>query len=325
MTSSAGHNTTACFPASSGFQAFWVFTAALLACLALTLMTDTFASERNLFNVARNFAFVAIIAIGMTAVIASGGIDLSVGSSVVLSAMVISVAMSSGLPFWISAILALGAALAVGLFNGILIAYAGMPAFVVTLGTLSAARSLAMVLSDNKMIWEFGPDHDILLWIGGGSTFGLPHPLYVLTILTIVMSLAFKWTRWGQHLFAIGSNENAAILTGIPVKPTQGQHLHVLRLHRRIGRHPDGRLARQRHHQSRPGNGTHGHCRRRHWRRQPCRWRGDSIGAVVGALLIEVIRNSLILLGISTFWQGMFIGTFIIVAVAFDRFRNFRS
>jgi ribose transport system permease protein len=105
--------------------AFWVFTAALLACLALTLMTDTFASERNLFNVARNFAFVAIIAIGMTAVIASGGIDLSVGSSVVLSAMVISVAMSSGLPFWISAILALGAALAVGLFNGILIAYAG--------------------------------------------------------------------------------------------------------------------------------------------------------------------------------------------------------
>jgi ribose transport system permease protein len=305
--------------------AFWVFTAALLACLALTLMTDTFASERNLFNVARNFAFVAIIAIGMTAVIASGGIDLSVGSSVVLSAMVISVAMSSGLPFWISAILALGAALAVGLFNGILIAYAGMPAFVVTLGTLSAARSLAMVLSDNKMIWEFGPDHDILLWIGGGSTFGLPHPLYVLTILTIVMSLAFKWTRWGQHLFAIGSNENAAILTGIAVKPLKvsiymfsaftaglagilmagwlgsvttnlGQAMELTVIAAAVigGANLAG------------GEGT-------------------AFGAVVGALLIEVIRNSLILLGISTFWQGMFIGTFIIVAVAFDRFRNFRS
>ena len=305
--------------------AFWVFTAAVLACLALTLMTDTFASERNLFNVARNFAFVAIIAIGMTAVIASGGIDLSVGSSVVLSAMVISVAMSSGLPFWISAILALGAALAVGLFNGILIAYAGMPAFVVTLGTLSAARSLAMVLSDNKMIWEFGPDHDILLWIGGGSTFGLPHPLYVLTVLTIVMSLAFKWTRWGQHLFAIGSNENAAILTGIPVKRLKvsiymfsaftaglagilmagwlgsvttnlGQAMELTVIAAAVigGANLAG------------GEGT-------------------AFGAVVGALLIEVIRNSLILLGISTFWQGMFIGTFIIVAVAFDRFRNFRS
>lgn len=308
-----------------GLQVFWVFTAAVLACLALTLLTDTFASERNLFNVARNFAFVAIIAIGMTAVIASGGIDLSVGSLVVLSAMVISVAMSGGLPFWISAVLALGAALLVGLLNGILIAYAGMPAFVVTLGTLSAARSLAMVLSDNKMIWEFGPDHDILLWVGGGSTFGLPHPLYVLAALTIVMSLAFKWTRWGQHLFAIGSNENAAVLTGIAVKPLKvsiymfsaftaglagilmagwlgsvttnlGQAMELTVIAAAVigGANLAG------------GEGT-------------------AFGAVVGALLIEVIRNSLILLGISTFWQGMFIGTFIIVAVAFDRFRNFRS
>ncbi|MBU4531990.1 MAG: ABC transporter permease [Hoeflea sp.] len=306
-------------------QVFWVLTAAVLACLALTILTDTFASERNLFNVARNFAFVAIIAIGMTAVIASGGIDLSVGSSVVLSAMVISVAMASGLPFWFSVLLALGAALLVGLLNGVLIAYAGMPAFVVTLGTLSATRSLAMVLSDNKMIWQFGPDHDILLWVGGGSTFGLPHPLFVLTVLTIVMSLAFKWSRWGQHLFAIGGNENAAVLTGIPVKRLKvsiymfsaftaglagilmagwlgsvttnlGQAMELTVIAAAVigGANLAG------------GEGT-------------------ALGAVVGALLIEVIRNSLILLGISTFWQGMFIGTFIIVAVAFDRFRNFRS
>ena len=203
----------------TGLPVFWVFLAAVLACLSLTLLTDTFATSRNLFNVTRNFAFVAIIAIGMTAVIASGGIDLSVGSTVVLTAMVISVLMSGGMSFALAAALALGAALAVGFVNGILIAYVGMPPFVVTLGMLSAARSLAMVLSNNKMIWEFGPDHDILLWVGGGSTFGLPHPLYVLTVLTIVMSLAFKWTHWGQHLFAIGSNENAAVLTGIAVKP----------------------------------------------------------------------------------------------------------
>lgn len=305
-----------------GHQVFWVFSAAILACLALTLLTDTFASERNLFNVARNFTFVAIIAIGMTAVIASGGIDLSVGSSVVLSAMVISVAMSSGLTFWLSAVLALGAALMVGLVNGILIAYAGMPAFVVTLGTLSGARSLAMVLSDNKMIWEFGPDHDTLLWVGGGSTFGLPHPLFALVGLAIIMSLVFQWTRWGQYVFAIGGNENAAILTGIPVKPLKvsiymlsaftagltgilmagwlgsvttnlGQAMELTVIAAAVigGANLAG-------------------------------GEGNVLGAVVGALLIEVIRNSLILLGISTFWQGTFIGTFIIVAVAFDRFRN---
>ncbi|WP_448427689.1 ABC transporter permease [Martelella sp. FOR1707] len=306
-------------------QLFWVFIAAIAACLALSLMTDTFASERNLFNVARNFAFVGVIAIGMTVVIASGGIDLSVGSSVVLSAMVISVLMAGGMSFWLAAPMAIGAALLVGLVNGVLIAYGGMPPFVITLGTLSAARSLAMVLSDNKMIWEFGPDHDLLLWIGGGSTLGIPHPLYALALLTLVMSLTLKWTRWGQHVYAIGSNESAVRLTGIPVKRLKvsiymfsaftagvagilmagwlgsvttnlGQALELTVIAAAVigGANLAG------------GEGT-------------------AIGAVVGALLIEVIRNSLILLGISTFWQGMFIGTFIIIAVAFDRIRHFRS
>lgn len=306
-------------------QLFWVFVAAVVACVALTLLTDTFATERNLFNVARNFAFVGIIAIGMTTVIASGGIDLSVGSSVVLSAMVISVLMAGGMGFWLAATLSLGAALLVGVLNGVLIAYGGMPAFVVTLGTLSGVRSLAMVLSDNKMMWEFGPDHGLLLWIGGGSTLGIPHPLYALALVAVIVSLAFKWTRWGQYVFAIGGNENAALLTGIPVKRLKvsiymfsaftsglagilmagwlgsvttnlGQAMELTVIAAAVigGANLAG------------GEGT-------------------AIGAVLGALLIEVIRNSMILLGISTFWQGMFIGTFIIVAVAFDRIRHFRS
>lgn len=310
---------------AANLQVFWVFLAAVLACLALTYMTDAFATERNIFNVARNFAFVGIIAIGMTAVIASGGIDLSVGSTVVLTAMVISVLMAAGMHFWLAAILALAAALFVGFVNGVLIAYAGMPSFVVTLGMLSAARSAAMVLSNNKMIWEFGPDHNLLLWVGGGSTFGLPHPLFVLLVLAAVMTIAFRWSRWGQYLFAIGGNEQAATLTGIPVKALKvsiymfsaftagvagilmagwlgsvttnlGQAMELTVIAAAVigGANLAG------------GEGT-------------------ALGAVVGALLIEVIRNSLILLGISTFWQGMFIGTFIVIAVAFDRLRHLRS
>lgn len=308
-----------------GKQVFWVFMAALLACVALTIATDTFATPRNLFNVTRNFAFIGLIAIGMTAVILSGGIDLSVGSTVVVSAMVISVMMSAGNPFWLSAIVALMAALTVGFVNGVLIAYLGMPPFVVTLGMLSAARSLAMVLSDNKMIWEFGPDHDLLLWMGGGSTFGVPHPLFALVFLTIVMSIVFRWTKWGQYLFAIGGNEQAAILTGISVRNIKvsvymfsaftagvsgilmagwlgsvttnlGQAMELTVIAAAVigGANLAG------------GEGT-------------------AVGAAIGALLIEVIRNSLILLGISTFWQGAFIGSFIIIAVAFDRIRNMRA
>jgi ribose transport system permease protein len=309
----------------AGLQTFWVFVAAVVACLTLSMLSDSFATDRNLFNVARNFAFVAIIAIGMTTVIASGGIDLSVGSTVVLTAMVISVNMAAGHSFVFSAILALGAAMAVGFVNGILIAYAGMPAFVVTLGTLSGARSLAMVLSNNKMIWEFGPDHDILLSVGGGSTLGLPHPLYVMLLLTVAVTVLLRWTRWGQYVLPIGGNESAANLTGIPVKPLkvsiymfsaftaglagilmagwlgivttnlgQGMELTVIAAAVIGGANLAG-------------------------------GEGSAIGAVVGALLIEVIRNSLILLGISTFWQGMFICCFIIVAVGFDRIRRLSS
>ncbi len=308
-----------------GLQVFWVFLAALLACLALTVITDTFATERNIFNVTRNFAFVAIIAIGMTTVIASGGIDLSVGASVVLSAVVIGATMEAGYPIWAAGMFALGAALLVGLVNGFLIAYVGMPPFVVTLGMLSFARSMALVLSNNKMIYQFGPDHEVLLWLGGGSTFGLPHPLIVLVVLAVIMGFVFKWTRWGQHVFAIGGNEKAAVLTGIPVRGMKvsvymfsaftagiagilmvgwlgsvttnlgtAMELTVIAAAVIGGANLAG------------GEGT-------------------VFGAVVGALLIEVIRNSLILLGISTFWQGAFIGSFIVIAVGFDRIRRLRG
>ena len=118
-------------------QTFWVFFAAVVACVALSLATDTFATERNLFNVTRNFAFVGIVAIGMTAVIITAGIDLSVGSVVVLAGMVAGMTMNAGWSIWIGATLAIATALLVGFVNGVLIAYVGMPPFVVTLGMLS--------------------------------------------------------------------------------------------------------------------------------------------------------------------------------------------
>jgi ribose transport system permease protein len=306
-------------------QTFWVFLAAVLACLALTLATDTFATERNLFNVTRNFAFVGIVALGMTAVIITAGIDLSVGSVVVLSGMVAGMTMAAGYSIWIAAALAIGAALLVGFVNGVLIAYVKMPPFVVTLGMLSLARSLAMVLSDNKMVYQFGPDHAKLLWLGGGSILGVPNPLIVLAILALITGFAFNWTAWGRHVFAIGGNEQAATLTGVPVARIkisvymfasltagitgvlevgwlggvttnlgQGMELSVIAAAVIGGANLAGGI-------------------------------GTAFGAVVGAALIEVIRNSLILLGISTFWQGAFVGSFIILAVMFDRIRASRS
>jgi len=296
----------------------------------MTLASDVFATQQNLFNVTRNFAFVAIIAVGMTAVIVTGGIDLSVGAVLVLSGMVIGMAMNDGMSIWLAVPLALGAALLVGAINGVLIAYVGVPSFVVTLGMLSIARSLAMVLSENRMVYEFGSDQPKLLWLGGGSidlwlpgvdTVQIPNPVIILIAMTAVTAFAFRWVRWGRYLFAIGGNEKAATATGVPVKRVkvsvymfcslcagiagilevgwlgtittslgQGMELSVIAASVIGGANLSGGV-------------------------------GTAFGAVVGAALIEVIRNSLILLGISTFWQGTFVGTFIIVAVLFDRLR----
>ncbi|MFL6664714.1 MAG: ABC transporter permease [Rhizobacter sp.] len=315
----------------AGQQTFWVSLAAVVAFVVLTFASDVFATQQNLFNVTRNFAFVAIIAIGMTAVIITGGIDLSVGAVLVLSGMVIGMTMHAGTSIWVAVPLALGTALAVGAINGVMIAYVRVPPFVVTLGMLSIARSLAMVLSDNRMVYAFGPDQARLLTLGGGFTnlplpFGdairVPNPVVLLFAMTIIIGFALRWTRWGRYLYAVGGNERAANVTGVPVKLMkvsvymfcslcagiagilevgwlgtittslgQGMELSVIAASVIGGANLMGGI-------------------------------GTAFGAVVGAALIEVIRNSLILLGISTFWQGCFVGSFIIIAVLFDRLRT---
>ena len=308
-----------------GQQAFWVFVAAVIACVTLSLATDTFATSQNLFNVTRNFAFVAIVALGMTVVIISGGIDLSVGSVLCLSAMVLAISMNAGHSLVFSAALALGASLVVGFVNGVLIAYLRIPAFVVTLGMLSLVRSAAMVLSNNKMIFQFGPDEKLLFQLGGGATFGIANPVIALVILAVLTGLVLSWTRWGTHIYAIGANERAARLTGVAVRRTKVTVYMFSALMAGIaGVLEAGWLGGVTTNLGQSmelsviaatvigGANLLGGA-------------GTVFGSVVGAALIEVIRNCLILLGISTFWQGAFVGSFIILAVAFDRIRAYRD
>ena len=306
-------------------QTFWVVVALLAACLYLSLATGSFATSRNLYNISRNVTFTAIIALGMTLVIISGGIDLSVGSVLCLCSMVLAVVMHAGYSIEIGIAAAIGTALLVGAFNGVLIAYLDFPPFVVTLGMLSLARSLAMVVSNNTVVFEFGPDHDQLLALGGGAFFfGIANPVIDMGGLALITGFILRWTRFGRHVFAIGGNEHAATLTGVPVRPIKvavymisaltagiagiiqtgwlgavttnigaGMELQVIAAAVIGGANLAGGV-------------------------------GTAFGALVGAALIEVIRNSLGLLGINAFWQGAFIGGAIILAVLFDRIRNLR-
>src|SRR5262245_11398161 len=283
-------------------QAFWVFVAVCAAGAFLSFATDSFATPNNLFNVTRNFTFVAIVALGMTIVIITGGIDLSVGSVLCLCSMVLAVVMHAGYGIEIGIAASLGCALAIGAFNGVLIAYLGIPPFVVTLGMLSIARSLAMVASNNTVVFQFGPDHDLLLDIGGGAWFfGIANPVLYMILFALLTGFVLRWTRFGRYVFAIGGNEHAATLTGVPVRPIKvavyvisalsagiagivqtgwlgavttnigaGMELQVIAAAVIGGANVAGGV-------------------------------GTAFGALVGAALIEVIRNSLGLLGINAF------------------------
>ena len=283
-------------------------------------------SDRNLFNITRNATFVAIIALGMTFVLITSGIDLSVGSILMLSSMVCAKVMNAGYGIEIGVLCAFLAALVVGFVNGVVIAYLRFPPFVVTLAMMSIARSLGMVTSQNTTISKFGPDQDSLLWIGGGSLIsGVPNPVLIALFLAAVCGYVLIFTRFGCYVMAIGGNEKAAEATGVPVRQIKvgvymlsslsagicgvvevawlgtvttnlgaGMELQVIAAAVIGGANLAG------------GSGS-------------------AIGAIIGTMLIEVIRNSLGLLGINAYWQGTFIGSAILFAVLFDRVANLRK
>lgn len=307
-------------------QPFWVTVALALICIVMAWdQPDAFATAENFYNITRNFAFIGIMAVGMTAVILTGGIDLSVGSLMGLVGVVCGLLLQAE-HHWALAIAAgLLTGAAAGAVNGFLIAYLGLPAFVVTLGMLSVARSLAIVLSENRMIYEFGPWGETFNAIGGGSILGIANPVWALLLLALVFGFIFNATAWGKYLYAIGSNENAARLTGVPVRRVKLQAYIVSGLTAAlaavmiVGWQGSAINALGQGYELRViastvigGADLMG-------------GQGGAYGAVVGAALIEVIRNSLLMAGVDANWQGAFVGLFIVLAVLLQRIRGKRS
>jgi ribose transport system permease protein len=258
----------------------------------------------------------------MTAVICTGGIDLSVGSLMGLTGITAGLVMQAGYSIGLGFAACMGVAVLVGLVNGVLIAYLRLAPFVVTLGMLAMARSLAMVISNNRMIYEFGPDQDLFEWIGGESVFGVPNPIWVLVILTAVFWWAYRYSTWGRWVFAVGGNQQAARLSGIPVERVivsvyvvsascaglaaflmvgwfgsvtnalgVTYELNVIAATVIGGANLMGGVA-------------------------------YALGAPIGAALMELIRKSLILAGIDALWQQFFVGLFLILAVLLEQIRN---
>ncbi|MEV6791509.1 substrate-binding domain-containing protein [Streptomyces sp. NPDC051320] len=287
--------------------------------VAMSLLSGDFLTTQNLLNVGVQAAVTAILAFGVTFVIVSAGIDLSVGSVAALSATVLAwTATSEGLPIWLAVIFAIGTGIACGLVNGALISYGKLPPFIATLAMLSIGRGLSLVISQGSPI-AFPSSVSSL-----GDTLGgwLPVPVIVMIVMGLLTALVLSRTYIGRSMYAIGGNEEAARLSGLRVKR---QKLAIYALSGLFAAAAGIVLAaRLSSAQPQAANG----------------YELDAIAAVViggaslsggvgkasgtliGALILAVLRNGLNLLSVSAFWQQVVIGVVIALAVLLDTLRR---
>jgi ribose transport system permease protein len=330
-------------------QTGYVTLALLVLILVMHFASPYFLTQGNLQNVAKNFSFIAIATLGITFVIITGGIDLSVGSMMCFAAMITSMVMTElstpgepgawlfvhtgadgksvlanvpGLILVVSVLAGLGVSLIVGLVNGFCVAVLGLSSFVTTLGMLSIVRGLAYVVSNGRGSFPGGPDADYFYALTSGDLWGLPAPFIYLVILALIMAVVLHHTTFGRHVFALGGNEKAAEQTGIavvrvkiavyvicalaaglqgiiicgwlgsaPANMATSYELNVIAAAVIGGANLAGGL-------------------------------GGPLGAIVGCVLLEVIRNGLVLAQVNSYWQQTLVGVITILAVLVDRIRS---
>jgi ribose/xylose/arabinose/galactoside ABC-type transport system permease subunit len=182
----------------------------------LSLATDTFFTASNLAVVSRQISLNAIIAIGMTLVILIGGIDLSVGSVVAITSVMLGLSMVRwGMPIWLSILIGIGMGVIIGFINGALIVRTKVPPFIITLGMMGLARGAALVITKGSSISGFPEQY---LPIGQGFILNyIPIPVVIAVVLALVVHVILSRTTFGRRIYLLGSNEEAALLSGINI------------------------------------------------------------------------------------------------------------
>lgn len=186
----------------------------LLMCVVLSFLTPNFLEVNNLLNVLKQISIIAILAAGMTFVILTGGIDLSVGSTVALSGVISVMLSQQGVNAIAAMAVGVMAGMIAGYINGYLTAKTKLPAFIVTLGSFTYIRGIAYVLSAGYPIVLTDP---LFKFFGSGTVLAIPTPVFIMALVYAIAFFVLKYTMFGRHVYAIGGNEEAASLTGIKV------------------------------------------------------------------------------------------------------------
>jgi len=277
---------------------------------------NLFFTSDNILTLLRQASFNAIMAAGVSVVIITAGIDLSIGSVWALSSVVMAfVCVNKGLAWTLSVLIGLAVGLACGIVNGWGVTLLRIPPFVATLGMMSIARGLAEVITGGFQISGLP---DAFQWWGQGDIFGVPVPVIVAVGVIVLTWALLRFTRLGRYIYAVGGNEAAAHLSGVPVNRVK---LFVYAYCGTLAALA-GLLATARMGSVRPsdalgyeldaiaasvigGISLMG-------------GQGSVLGTAIGATLIGVLRNGMVLLDVSAFWQKVVIGVVIIIAVALD-------
>ncbi|EJM70094.1 putative ABC-type sugar transport system, permease component [Pseudomonas sp. GM50] len=292
----------------------------LLLCVGFGLMSESFFSVQNFSIISQQASINVVLASGLTFVILTGGIDLSVGSILAVSAVVaLLVSQVPGFaPLAIAA--GLGVGLLLGLVNGVLVAFGKLPAFIVTLGGLTAMRGIARLIGEDKTV--FNPDLSFA-YIGNDTLFGVPWLVVIAVVVVTLSWLILRRTVLGVQIYAVGGNPEAARLSGIKVWKVLLFTYALSGLLAGVGAimtsarlmAANGLQMGQSYELDAIAAVILGGTRF-------TGGVGTIVGTLIGALIIATLSNGLILLGVSDIWQYIIKGVVIIGAVALDRFRQ---
>ena len=308
-----------------GRQEFGVFLILAAMVAFLSISTDTFLTSTNIFNILRAFSWIAISAFGQCMVIITAGIDLSVGSVMGISGLASAMLLVSGVPVPLAVAGGLLTGLVIGFLNGLMITKGKLPPFIATLGTLLMARGLCYGLTGGWPVrdlpdsFKFLGQYDIPV-----AGVGVPLPLVFTVLLAILVSLFLIRTVWGYRIYAVGGNETAAGLSGINTHRTKIMVYSLCSLLTAVG----GVLMTARLGVAAPTAGTAyeldviaavvvGGT-------SLMGGEGTILGTLIGALIMGVLRNGLVLMGVSAYWLQAVQGFVIVVAIMLDQLRKRR-
>ena len=323
MTTEASTNRKRPSPILRFIRRYSVLLILALLCIIFAAGSDQFLTPSNLVNVALQTSIIAIVAIGMTFVILTGGIDLSVGSLVALTgALAAGFAVRQGLGTYPAILLAVLAGMGAGAVNGLLVVKGKMPPFVATLATMAVARGLTLVYTEGRPI--AGID-EAFINIGGSTFFGIPNPVIIMFVVFFVAYLVLGYTKFGNYVYATGGNEEISRLAGIHTNwiiatvyvisgltAALGGILLVARL---WSAQPNAAVGLELDAIAAPvlgGVSLFGGV-------------GSVTGTLAGAFILGILSNGLNLMGVPSFYQQVIKGVVLILAVMLDLYSKRKS